>query len=159
MVEEKVEKMDAGKLRYDLIPTSATRALAAVLTFGAGKYTPNGWRRFVLDPTYRDRWVAAAQRHLEHFRGAHERVPGPEAVLDGESGLPALWHLLCDVAFLIEQELATHDISDDEAARRVRDALAHLSPVRDALAHLSPATGFSCGGACEPCRGECDKRQ
>ena len=33
-------KFDTGKLQYSLIPTSATHALAEVLTYGANKYTP-----------------------------------------------------------------------------------------------------------------------
>jgi hypothetical protein len=42
-METKLEgmKLDTGKLQYSLIPTSATRALAEVLTYSANKYAPS----------------------------------------------------------------------------------------------------------------------
>jgi hypothetical protein len=39
------KKYDEGKLRYTLIPTSTTKALAEVLEFGAKKYEEDSWKR------------------------------------------------------------------------------------------------------------------
>lgn len=92
-------KFDTDKLRYDLVPPSAFRALAEILTYGAKKYKPNNWR-YVEDY---DRYTAALYRHLEAWRAGEE--------CDEESGKPHLWHALCNVAFLIE---LTGDKANDD---------------------------------------------
>lgn len=81
-------KHDQGKLMYDLIPTSSTKALAEALTYGAKKYEPNNWQKG--DVT---RYTAAAFRHFEAFRSGE--------LVDEESGLPHLSLLITNVAFLI----------------------------------------------------------
>jgi len=83
-------KFDAGKLRYDLIPPSATEALATILTYGAKKYKPNNWRN-VKDP---DRYIAAAMRHFEAYRAGEMN--------DAESGQPHLAHAMTNLSFLLE---------------------------------------------------------
>lgn len=84
-------KHDAGKLRMDLIPPSALEALAEVLTYGAQKYAPNSWQ--AVEP---ERYHAALLRHLcAWMRG--EKV-------DVESGISHLRHVLCNAAFLVDQE-------------------------------------------------------
>jgi len=82
-------KFDNNKLRYDLIPPSTTLALAKVLTHGAKKYKPNNWRKGSIE-----RYVAATFRHFEAYRSGE--------IIDNDSGLPHLEHLLTNVAFLIE---------------------------------------------------------
>lgn len=89
VVVEQFMKFDTSKLRYDLIPTSTTKALAQVLTYGAKKYKPNNWRN--VDDT--DRYVAALYRHLEAWRDGEK--------VDKESGLSHLAHALTNVAFLL----------------------------------------------------------
>lgn len=89
IVVEEFMKFDTTKLRYDLIPTSSTKALAEVLTYGAKKYKPNNWKQGDLD-----RYTAAAMRHLEAWRGGEK--------LDEESGLKHLAHLMTNIAFMIE---------------------------------------------------------
>lgn len=105
-------KDDDGKLRYDLNPVSAEYALASVLTFGARKYGDNNWREGI---AY-SRLIAASKRHFEKWRAGE--------TYDEESGLPHLWHLLTDIAFLIEYEAFPEHYAefDDrfEAARRER---------------------------------------
>jgi Domain of unknown function (DUF5664) len=86
-------KDDGGKLRYDLIPWKAVKGLVKVLTFGANKYTPNGWR-FVFDA--KNRYTAAALRHLSSIQLGETHDP--------ESGLRHIDHLMCNVAFLSELE-------------------------------------------------------
>ena len=92
-LESTGRKDDDGKLKYSLIPPSTTKALAEVLTFGANKYEPNGWRHV---PNAKTRYLDAAMRHLESYRSGE--------ILDKESDLSHLKHLLTNVAFLIDLE-------------------------------------------------------
>lgn len=83
-------KFDAGKLRYDLIPPKAIKALAEVLTYGANKYADNSWKQV---KPFNDRYYAALMRHLMAWREGELK--------DSESGLPHLAHALCNVMFLL----------------------------------------------------------
>ena len=82
-------KFDKGKLRYSLIPPTATHAIAEVLTFGAEKYAPNSWQHV---PNAHERYLDALMRHLEAYRAGE--------LIDPESLLPHMSHLLCNAAFL-----------------------------------------------------------
>jgi deoxycytidylate deaminase len=90
VVVEEFIKFDGDKLRPDLVPPSATRALAEVLTFGARKYKPNNWRNC----QDLSRYEAALGRHLLAYQEGE--------VHDKESGMPHLWHAMTNIAFLIE---------------------------------------------------------
>lgn len=86
-------KTDAGKIRPTLVPPALIEAVAAVREYGCSKYHgPDNWRR-VEPQRYRD----ALYRHWLAY------LKNPEAC-DPESGLPHLWHLACNAAFLIEME-------------------------------------------------------
>jgi hypothetical protein len=61
-----------------------------VLTYGAQKYAPEGWRSV---PDAEARYTGALMRHLEEWRTGE--------VIDPESGLPHLAHVLCNAAFLV----------------------------------------------------------
>lgn len=74
----------------ELIPTSAIHSLAKVLTYGARKYKPNGWKEVEMD-----RYIGALMRHFEAFR------EDPYSV-DEESGMLHIEHALCNAAFLNE---------------------------------------------------------
>lgn len=87
-------KADGGKLRLELIPTSAITSLGRVLTYGAEKYGANSWRR-----VERERYVGAILRHLTAY------MDDPDGV-DEESGLKHIEHVLCNAAFL--NEMSTH---------------------------------------------------
>ena len=84
-------KHDTGKLRMDLLPPEAIRALAQVLTHGAAKYSPNNWRG--VEPM---RYEAAMLRHWLAWKEGE--------TLDPDSGLPHLAHVLCNAAFLVALE-------------------------------------------------------
>lgn len=84
-------KADAEKPRYDLMPWQALDAVAAVLTFGARKYTDNGWRTV---PGGRARYFAAGVRHCVAFARGQR--------MDPESGLPTLAHAICSFMFVFE---------------------------------------------------------
>lgn len=83
-------KHDTGKLRYDLIPTIALKALATVLTFGANKYKANSWQEL---EDFNARYTAALFRHIEWWRDGE--------LYDGESGIHHLAHALCNLVFLL----------------------------------------------------------
>lgn len=92
-------KADAGKLLPTLVHTSLIRAVAAVRRYGIEKYhDPENWAR-VEPQRYRD----ALYRHWLAY------LDDPDDV-DQESGLPHLWHLACNVDFLIE--LAAREAKD-----------------------------------------------
>ena len=85
-------KADAGKPRPTLVPVSLIEAVTAIRMYGNQKYgDPENWRK-VEPQRYRD----ALFRHwLAYLKGEK---------CDQESGQPHLWHLACNVAFLIEME-------------------------------------------------------
>jgi hypothetical protein len=86
-----VYKYDQGKPRLDLVPPGIIEAVGVVRTYGVSKYnTTQGWQQ--VEP---ERYTAALMRHLCKFL----RDPYSK---DKESGLPHLWHMACNIAFLIE---------------------------------------------------------
>ena len=86
-------KADMGKLRLTLVPIRLIQAVAAVREYGTKKYRdPENWRK-VEPQRYRD----ALYRHWLAY------LEDPIGV-DEESGLPHLWHLACNAAFLIALE-------------------------------------------------------
>ena len=93
MVPDGTAKADTGKPRPTLVPVSLIRAVTAVREYGTAKYhDPENWRT-VEPQRYRD----ALYRHWLSY------LDDPHGV-DAESGLPHLWHVACNVAFLIEME-------------------------------------------------------
>ena len=90
-------KADAGKLRPTLVPVGLIKAVASVREYGCKKYhDPENWKQ-VEPQRYRD----AIYRHwLAYLEGEQ---------CDQESGLPHLWHLACNAAFLIEMEDKSND--------------------------------------------------
>ena len=93
-MNEKFIKNDFGKTRFDLIPPTAYRAIADVLTYGAKKYGPNNWCR----GAEWSRYFAALERHLNNWKSGENN--------DLESGLPHLAHAGCCNMFLLEYELS-----------------------------------------------------
>lgn len=86
-------KADAGKARLTLVPRKILYDIARIREYGNKKYhDPNNWKQ-VSPERYRD----AMFRHMCAY------LDDPDGV-DEESGLPHLWHLACNVAFLCEME-------------------------------------------------------
>lgn len=86
-------KADAGKPRLTLVPRKIIWAIAKVREFGMKKYKdPNNWKRVTAE-RYRD----ALFRHLLAY------LDDPNGK-DPESGLPILWHVATNVAFLVDLE-------------------------------------------------------
>lgn len=86
-------KADKGKLRLTLVPRQIIRAIARIRMYGVEKYGDDECWSAVEIERYRD----AAFRHFLAY------LDDPKGV-DEESGLPHLWHLACNVAFLCELE-------------------------------------------------------
>jgi hypothetical protein len=86
-------KADEGKIRPTLVPPEAIEAIAAVRTYGVSKYgSDENWKE-VEPERYRD----ALYRHwLAYLKDPNSK--------DTESGLPHMWHILCNAAFLCEME-------------------------------------------------------
>lgn len=82
-------KHDGGKLRLDLVPAEIIEAVGSVVTHGAEKYGEGNWRK--AEPK---RYRAALMRHI----CAWLRDPYGK---DKDSGLPHLYHIACNVAFLL----------------------------------------------------------
>ena len=85
-------KADHGKVRPTLVPTSLVLSVAKVREYGCKKYNdPNNWRK--VEP---QRYKDALYRHFLAYLSGEK--------CDKESGLPHLWHMACNTAFLIELE-------------------------------------------------------
>jgi hypothetical protein len=105
MATEKGVKLDQGKIRMDLFPLEVAESISKVLTFGAQKYTENGWQQV---PDAVKRYQAAMLRHLTAIEKGE--------LYDDESGLPHIYHVGCCVTFLIyffnrEEEFILESIS------------------------------------------------
>lgn len=98
---ESGSKLDAGKNRLSLVFFGFVKALklvGQVGTFGANKYTPNGW---VEVPNATERYMDAALRHLFAFGDGEWKDP--------DSGLPHLAHAAWNVLAVLQLHLkSTH---------------------------------------------------
>jgi len=124
------DKYDTGKARYDLTPPYAYDELVRVLTYGAGKYTPNGYK---LVEGWRARYFAAGLRHAwAYWRGEEH---------DEESGLHHLAHAVCCLLFMLEMELeGTPEAEDDFDAQDYRRPCGMCGAEKQ-----SPEPGVRCG--------------
>lgn len=98
-------KADKGKLRLTLVPPEIIEAVAVVREYGDLKYSsPDNWKT-VKKERYRD---AAFRHYVAYLRDPYG--------MDGESNLPHLFHLACNVAFLCAIEIADGSIPDAQTA-------------------------------------------
>ena len=83
-------KHDGGKPRLDLVPPELIEAVGTVMTHGAEKYGEASYRNVEAK-----RYRSALMRHIcKWLKEPHGK--------DEDSGLPHLWHVACNVAFLLE---------------------------------------------------------
>ena len=86
-------KADKGKNPLTLVPTKIIRAIGRVRQYGTEKYhDPDNWKK-VEAGRYRDALYRHWLNYLDDPKGKDE-----------ESGLPHLWHVATNAAFLIEME-------------------------------------------------------
>ncbi len=85
-------KADAGKPRLTLVPRRIICAIARIREYGNQQYKdPDNWKQ-VEPQRYRD----AAYRHFMEY------LDNPHGI-DEESGLPHIYHAMCNLAFLAER--------------------------------------------------------
>lgn len=90
-----IHKHDDELPRLTLVPRGIIWAISYPRMYGLKKYPEtgeNGWKNISID-----RIRNATYRHFMRY------LDDPDG-LDDESGLPHLWHLACNVAFLCERE-------------------------------------------------------
>lgn len=90
---DQTAKADKGKPRLSLVPTRAVEGIARIREYGCNKYPVGGqdnWKD--VEP---QRYIDALLRHAFAFKD-------DPCGVDEESGLPHLWHLMCNGAFLCE---------------------------------------------------------
>lgn len=84
-------KSDGGKPRPSLVPPALIRGVDAIREYGCKKYSdPENWRR--VEP---QRYWEATLRHALAAWNDWKAV-------DEESGMPAIWHMACNLAFLMQ---------------------------------------------------------
>jgi hypothetical protein len=91
---DKGVKLDTGKVEMSLLMSGCAKAIkkvAEVLTFGAKKYTRNGWQ--TVDDAER-RYTDAMYRHMNAIHQGEK--------IDPESGLSHRAHIACNAMFLLE---------------------------------------------------------
>lgn len=81
-------KGDGGKRNWGLVWWKALDYLVDVLTFGATKYSPNNWQK-----VSRERYESAIMRHWSLYMQGE--------ILDKETKLPHLAHIMCSLMFLM----------------------------------------------------------
>jgi hypothetical protein len=95
-IGEDTSKFDAGKPQCRLVPSEIVRCIARVREYGVQKYKdPDNWKCVDIY-----RYQNALYRHLLAY------IDEPYGK-DAESGLPHLWHIACNVAFLCELQKET----------------------------------------------------
>jgi hypothetical protein len=113
-------KYDSDKLMVHLVEPSFIEGMAAVLTHGARKYSPNNWTKCT-EPF--ERYYSALQRHLLAYAQARDTDP--------ESGLPHLHHAACCLMFLAwhDEQPQVDDLHEKiaEAMQQRIDALDELT--------------------------------
>lgn len=85
-------KLDGGKARLDLLPFKGLEQVAAIMAFGAKKYSEGGWRDV---PNAKARYTAAALRHLFAYARGEKTDP--------ESGLHHLAHCCACLLFILDK--------------------------------------------------------
>lgn len=84
-------KQDKGKMHPSYVPASAIQAIMAVREYGNAKYgDPHNWRKVEFE-----RYHEAFLRHVLAMWNDPTKK-------DFESGLPHLWHAMCNAAFMCE---------------------------------------------------------
>ena len=118
-------KHDEGKAQLSLVPPKIIYAIAAIRRFGSEKYgDPENWRQ-VEPQRYRD----AMYRHLLAY------IDDPHGI-DEESGLPHLWHLACNVAFLCELD-DVEELTPIDKAKQIVESTADTDEIQEIADYLN----------------------
>lgn len=98
-------KTDQGKPRLSLVPINGIyTAIARAREYGVQKYKdPDNWKRVELP-----RYIDAMLRHVAAMNGDINKC-------DSESGLPHLWHVATNIAFILELQNEKQKDGDNES--------------------------------------------
>lgn len=99
-------RFNEGKEPVELVPPSAILAMAKVLHEGAKKYQLRNWEKGMNHSIC----YASAMRHLLKYWSGENN--------DSESGLPHLWHVMTNIAFLIEYQKTCPDLDDRPCCKK-----------------------------------------
>lgn len=99
---------NVGKLKFELIPARAEKAIAEALTYGANKYGPRDWEeRAMSGKSTISEYIGSIRRHLSDYTLGEDH--------DRESGLH---HLICAaVNCMILYEISTKELAMDDRTR------------------------------------------
>ena len=104
-------KHDGGKPRLSLVPAEAIEAIGTVMTHGAEKYGEKSYKQ--VDPKrYRD----ALMRHVCKW------LKDPQG-MDEDSGMPHIWHIITNAAFLCELDMPDRDRYETFSRMRIDSEL------------------------------------
>lgn len=104
-------KSDRGKPKLHLVPTKILPAIARVREYGSRKYPKGGEDNWKLVDNAEERYIDALLRHTLQF--VDDRYGN-----DDESGLPHLWHMCTNIAFLCE---LLEDKFEPDYSREIND--------------------------------------
>lgn len=96
-MQELGNKHDQGKLLFGCFTqglASVIKGVVAVLTYGAMKYKRDSWQQV---PNARERYMDALDRHLNSMNMGE--------IKDQESGLPHIFHVICNAMFVAHFDL------------------------------------------------------
>ena len=82
-------KYDTGKTMWHLLPLDVIEGIAKVMTFGADKYSEDGWKNTDLGIS---RCYSAMMRHYMAMQSGEH--------IDPESGLPHAYHFATNAMFI-----------------------------------------------------------
>ena len=102
------QRLDDGKLPYELLPFDALERVTKVLEFGAKKYSQRGWENGM----HYSRVFAPTLRHLFKWWRGEEN--------DTETGLSHLAHAATNVLFLLAYTLRDMSPLDDRSPNERR---------------------------------------
>lgn len=95
-IEVKGVKFDFEKLDWSLVDFESLEPLVEVLMFGAKKYEPDNWKK-VKPP---ERYIKSLLRHILEYGQRLKNKKKGDLILDKESNLPLIGHILCNAMFL-----------------------------------------------------------
>ena len=126
-------RKDVGKPRWELLPLQCLGGMVDVLTFGAGKYDDDNWKRAMddLNSDMPDRTFGSLMRHLLRIQedGLSAR--------DSESLLYHIDHLMCNVLFLKYRQLV-ESRAESMKSLSVTSLGEGQPPLHTALAQVNP---------------------
>lgn len=107
-MQDQTAKADAGKIRLTMVPDKLIWAVAAIREQGTKKYhnDSENWKSVEIQ-RFRDSFYRHWLAYLVDPSGNDE-----------ESGLPHLWHLACNVAFLCEMQETDYDFKDGRIVKK-----------------------------------------